>query len=448
MLSRRLALLVVAAALVALGTFAFVVDATFASRQRARLGASVEREITRTAELIRSSQVGARLLEATDGIRLQFVDATGHVQVPPGGAQAFPLAVAPTISRDSDGAPIMVASRPWILPSGAEVGTLRIALDITDDVLARRTLAMTLLSTGVGLALLLSVLVWWLVRSTLAPLRRLAEQADAVDPSAVDIVVDAADARRNDEVGRLASAFARAGKAIRERQRAERDALAEIAHELAAPLTVVAGRLRAIEAHDAREEITSAREAADELVSTSQDLMVLARGELERQMELTAVSLADVARSVAAESAGVTVHTFGPCEVLGGRERLRQLVRNLVRNAVQVGSAPDDVAVTVGDSGPTVVVTVEDRGPGWPDGDPRASFKRHVSRRSGGTGLGLAVVVAIADAHDATVDARPREGGGAVVEVTFPSLASTWTTDDEVGDDGIVPEGTAPSVVP
>jgi signal transduction histidine kinase len=432
-LRRRLGLLLAGSLLVALAGFAVVVDALFLRQELGRLEALLQRELARVTQLVERSQVGATFLEEDGGLRLQFVDGEGIVQLPLDAGPSLPLRAEPGRVVAADGGEWLVASAPWRLPSGREVGTVRIGADLADVNAARAALGRAILLGGGGLALLVSAVALAILGRSLAPLQRLVREADRVDPARPDLELATRAAGRDDEVGRLARALRRAMTAIRERQQAERDALAEVAHELAAPLSVVAGRLRSLEEREGSSEVRAAREAADELLHTSQDLLTLARGELERVLDLQALDLTPLVRAVAAETPSVAVHADGPHEVLGSPERVRQALRNLLRNALQVGGDPEEVAVSLRADGDEVVVEVVDRGPGLPEGGERL-FARHVSARPGGTGLGLSVARAIAEAHDGSLRAANRAGGGARFELRLPALDARLD-EDEAGPD-------------
>lgn len=422
MLRLRLALLVAGSLLVALAGFGFVVDALFLRQQRSQLEGLLTRELERVATLVERSQLGVAFLEEDAGLTLQFVDDAGIVRLPVGAGPALPRRDRPTSLHLDDGRPSMVVAAPWTLPSGLEVGTIRLGLDLRSFVQARAALWRSLLLGGAALAVVAASGALFLLGRALSPLQRLVLQAESVDPARPELAGPFGGDGRDDEVGRLAAALDRAMEAIRDRQQAERDALAEVAHELAAPLSVVAGRLRRVEARDPSPEVRAAREAADELLHTSRDLLTLARGELERALELQAVDLAEVARSVAAETPGIRAEAPMPVEVLGSPERLRQLVRNLLRNALQVGSATDEVRVLVRREAQEAVLEVLDRGPGLPPGDEARVFDRHVSGRRGGTGLGLSVAREIAVAHEGRLHAEARAGGGARFVARLPTL--------------------------
>lgn len=432
MLRIRLIVLVAVSLAAALAAFAVLVDSLFVRLEMRQLEALVQREALQTAERFSASNVGARLLEDLPGeVTVQFVDRAGRVVLPSGETDALPLRSDPGRALGSGERSWFVTSVPWVLPSGVELGTIRVGQDLAFLAAARATLLRALAVGGVAIAVVAMAVTLWLLGRSLAPLERLVREAEAIDPAHPELKVQFATDQRADEVGTLARALSGSLDAIRLRQQSERDALAEVAHELAAPLSVVAGRLRGVEARDPSPEIRAAREAADELLHTSRDLLTLARGELERVIEHEVVDLAEVVRGVAAETPFVSVTAGDAVEVIGSAERLRQAVRNLIRNALAASGDGAEVSVTVTVDGQDAVVLVLDRGPGLAVGEEEDVFERHRSRRSGGTGLGLSVTRTIVHAHEGRVTARQRVGGGAAFEVRLPTLASR-IEDDEV----------------
>jgi len=422
MLRFRLGLLVAVALIVALAASGWATLALFERLQRQEAEAVLQRELARAERLLREGAIGASFIDPGVGpLRLQFVANDGTVVVP-AGEVALPAAEAPTWTLHQD-AEVLAASTAWRLASGAEIGTIRIAYDATGAASTRRTLRTSLALAG-GVIVILAGLasVAWLERE-LRPLARLAERAAALDPTAPHLEPTP---QRDDEVGRLAAALQRSVDAIRDRQRQERDALAGVAHELAAPLTVVAGRLEALADRDPDPRVHAARDAARELLYTSQDLLTLARGEVQVPIAFHTVALADVASVVVAEYPGVTFTREDDGMVLGSPQRLKQIVRNLVRNATQAAGMASGVEVTLRRAGDVVELVVSDDGPGIAAEDLERVFDRTYTQRAdaGGHGLGLHVVRELVLAHGGSVSARSTPGHGASFRVALPALES------------------------
>lgn len=118
--------------------------------------------------------------------------------------------------------------------------------------------------------------------------------------------------------------------------------------------------------------------------------------------------------------------------VLGDRQRLLQVLQNLIANAVQHSPDDGEVEIEVAPApAPTtaaapapreVVFTVHDRGPGFPDDTLARIFEPFFSRRPGGTGLGLALAHRLVHDHGGHIEARNREGGGATLVVRIPAV--------------------------
>jgi K+-sensing histidine kinase KdpD len=173
------------------------------------------------------------------------------------------------------------------------------------------------------------------------------------------------------------------------------------------------------------------REAArlDELVSDMLDLS------LPRPLERQLFDLATLAREVVALSgrfgrAATDVEVvYVGCEramVHADPSQLRQLIWNLVRNAVQASGSGDVVTVGVEKQGNTVLLSVEDEGEGIEPALPTGSSTPSSPRARTGTGVGLAVVKRIADDHGFSVEVRSGTGRGAVFGVRAPARGRRW----------------------
>ncbi|MEX2540246.1 MAG: HAMP domain-containing sensor histidine kinase [Trueperaceae bacterium] len=420
MLRFRLSLLVTVTLLVAILAFGVLAIALFGRLQYRQLEELLERDLERVQFLVEGSQVGARVADAAGGPRVQFVSTNGAVQLPPDTAEAMPYFEEPTLVQH-EGIVLLTAAVPWRLPSGNEIGTIRIGYDATEIGRGRLVLVRSLLVSGAVIILLVLQVSLKTLRRALSPLQHLAEQADKLDPAHP---VMQPHQGPDDEVARVATALERALDAIRARRQSERDALAEVAHELAAPLSVVAGQLNALAEDRDDPRYRAAQDAANELLYTSQDLLTLARGELELPLELRTLDLFDVASRVALQYPGVKVEGEPGSEVLGSRERLTQVVRNLVRNAVQA-SEVGRVTISVQQAGERVELAVRDEGQGLDVLEQAHIFERYVSGSPGqGSGVGLTVARGIVERHEGELAVSSRPGQGSVFTIRLPSLAA------------------------
>ncbi len=208
---------------------------------------------------------------------------------------------------------------------------------------------------------------------------------------------------------------------------------AGLAHEIRNPLGSIAGSIELLQSSSAlseedRELCTIVKQEAARLNDLVTDMMDLTR---PRAPQLENVDVARIAREVV-ELAGHSGRSFADVQVeYSGAEsapldadaaQLRQLVWNLVRNAVQASSAGDTVHVSVDrfEDG-SFLLSVEDNGVGI-EGDARERiFDAFFTTRSQGTGVGLAVVKRIVDDHGFDIDVSSEHGRGARFEVRLPA---------------------------
>ncbi len=425
-LRARLSLLVTAALLAGLFLFGVLAFVTFSRQQREQLDEVLLRDLARVQLLMRQGPgaIGAEL--SNSDFSTQLVRADDELLI--GEGELLPTSSRPRLLAYGSRT-LLVASGPWLLGE-VEVGTVRSGLDVTGDLAQRRALLRSLLVSGGVIALAVAIVNLIVLQRALAPLGRLAAQARQINPAEPSPIHYTGP---HDEVAYVAQALNRSLRGIRKRQQAERASLAEIAHELAAPLTLVAGHLELLRAsHPGDAQLGAARGAANELLYTSKDLLTLARGELERSLDLQVLDLASVARRVALEYPGVTLRTLEHAEVAGSPERLSQLVRNLVRNAVQAAGA-DGVSLAVAANDAEICLSVQDRGPGIPPNEVAHLFERFYTRRKqGGTGVGLSVAQQIAAQHGGQITVTSALGEGSCFTLALPSLGAQLGAEDEV----------------
>lgn len=228
---------------------------------------------------------------------------------------------------------------------------------------------------------------------------------------------------------------------LREEEQRKSRFVSDVSHELRTPLTAIRGAAETLMQQDVPEAdrrgfLGSIVSESDRLARLAGDLMTLERIEGGTgELRMGAVSLDDVARRAiealgplsAERRVSVTVDGTAPA-VLGDADRLQQVIANLVDNATRVTPRGESVGVLLGSGGggPEALLEVADRGPGVPAGvDVFERFARAEpsrDRATGGAGLGLAIARAIVVAHGGTIEARDRDGGGAVFTVRLPAL--------------------------
>jgi signal transduction histidine kinase len=237
-----------------------------------------------------------------------------------------------------------------------------------------------------------------------------------------------------DEIGHLARSFNQMADRLVEVEQVRRTMLTDIAHELRTPLTNVRCQLEAVQdgllpinaetIRSLHDEVLSLMEVIDDL----QDVALAEAGRLRLNIE--PCHIAEELRSLARaserlEGPSVAVHASPALVARVDPKRLRQMVRNLIANAVAAVSSDGHVTISAVDAGQCVEIQVADDGPGVsPEHLPHV-FDRYYrvtdqEGRSGGTGLGLAIVKKLVELHGGTVTAAIRAEGGMVFSLTLP----------------------------
>ncbi|WP_178917728.1 response regulator [Natronomonas gomsonensis] len=188
-----------------------------------------------------------------------------------------------------------------------------------------------------------------------------------------------------------------------------------LSHDLRNPLTVAKGRLELVSEECDSEDIEHVRKAHDRMEALIEDLLTLARqGATVTDREPIAVSPLVERCWSNVETGDATLRTDIDRTVLADESRLKQVVENLIRNAVEHGG--EGVTVTFGelDDG----IYVEDDGAGIPAEDHDDVFETGYSTREEGTGFGLSIVQQIVEAHEWSIDVTDGADGGARFEIT------------------------------
>ncbi len=286
---------------------------------------------------------------------------------------------------------------------------------------------------------LLALLVWRIVGRALAPLERLAGAVGARSPAALEPIPEAgAPEEALPLVRSLNGLLSRLGAALA----TQRAFVADAAHELRTPLAALGLQVQLVERADGQEERRAALADLSAGIARAtrvvQQLLTLARqepeaavaggGEPVRLGELVGQSVAD--HALLADARGIDLgapEAPGEAVATGDAASLRALLDALVDNAVRYTPRGGRVDVSSGLDAGRPVLEVADTGPGIPPAERERVFDRFYrlpATAEPGSGLGLAVVKAIARRHGAAVTLGDTPGGGLTVRVLFPAPAA------------------------
>ncbi len=291
---------------------------------------------------------------------------------------------------------------------------------------------------------------WWLARKALLPVTRLTERAARIEVDSLDERVPVP--ATTDEVAHLALTLNRMLDRLERGVEDKRRFVANASHELRTPLAVMRTELDVALEHGDLERgaasvLVSTRQEVDRMSRTVENLLTLARfdeGRLEllrERFELRDVidEVSAALGTIAAEK-GVTITAGGDAAavVSADRERVRQIVANLIDNAVKHSQPGSEVTASTWLDDGEAGVSVTDTGDGIPPEALGHLFDRFYrvdgarSRDSGGSGLGLAICQESAAAHGGRVWAESQPGRGSRFSLALPVdpvLSQSWPAD-------------------
>ena len=325
------------------------------------------------------------------------------------------------------------SSRARSPSTGRRVGTLQIADPLSPVEDAQDSLLRTFALVG-SLALALAVVAGLLLASVIAgPLRRMASVAVAVDAGDLSLRAGPAAGGRG-EVGVLAAAFDRMLARLERAFARQRDFVSDASHELRTPLAVLRAQVELLDRetdeqrrHEGTATLLRRLDEMDRLVA---DMLTLASAEAGRLVEPQPIDLADFFEDLRRDLPLFGERDFHLQAVEGtlhaDSDRLTQVLRNLVRNAVSHTQPDDRIDVVARVHGERLTISVADSGPGIAPEHLDHVFERFYraeesrSRDSGGSGLGLAIARAIVQAHGGRIWAESPPASGTTISLELP----------------------------
>src|SRR6201996_6924383 len=332
-------------------------------------------------------------------------------------------------------------------------GLTTVAIDLSDVQHTVRSLVYLQFGIGVAVVVVVGIAGFAVVHRSLRPLSEVEKTAAAIAAGQLDRRVPERDPRT--EVGRLslalngmlsqiqgalASSESSAEKARTSEERMRRF-ITDASHELRTPLTTIRGFAELYRQGAARdmEMLMSRIESESRRMGLLvDDLLLLARLDTQRPIEQNRVDLLALASDAVHDAQAVAparkiaievLDGPGTPEVLGDEPRLRQVLGNLVTNALQHTPESADIVVRVGTHAEDAILEVVDEGPGMSQQDALRVFERFYrtdssrARISGGSGLGLSIVDSLVNAHGGIVTVTTAPGQGCRFYVCLPRIA-------------------------
>lgn len=332
--------------------------------------------------------------------------------------------------------PLLVSGRVF---ATFQIGTNMSVVDGTEKDLRR-----TLLVASIVAIVFAGVLSWIGTHRALRPL-------DAVTQTALQITTANDLSRRiplvgpaDDEVGQLVQSFNQTLGRLEELIDTQRRFVTDVGHELRTPLTVIKGNVDLMRRIGADEEFFESIESeVERLTRMVGDLMLLAQAEsgklpMARQMVDLDTVLLEVFRQMkvlAKDQIKLKIGDIDQVLVCGDRDRLKQVLVNLISNAIKYTPAGGEVVVTLGKLGERGRLIVTDNGPGIPAEDIPHIFERFYrgeksrirSKDGKGFGLGLSIAYWIVKGHEGQIEVSSEMGKGTTFCVWLPLMEGECT---------------------
>lgn len=295
-----------------------------------------------------------------------------------------------------------------------------------------------LVAVVVGTTALCAGIGWFLAAKAMQPVDRMTRAAHAIG-SAADLSQRVPVPDERDEIGRLAITFNEMLSRLQQAFATQRQFLADASHELRSPLTAIRANVETLrrggetDPAERDETLRIVEREVDRMGRLVDDLLSLARADAGQEPVLARLSLDALLLEVyhqqrpLAGRVRLALGEFEPVEIDGDPDRLKQLLLNLIDNALRHTPPGGTVTLDLLHRGREAVVRVRDTGAGIAPEHLPHIFERFYridsarSRAVGGTGLGLAISREIADAHGGRIEVESAVGAGSVFTVVLPA---------------------------
>jgi two-component system, OmpR family, sensor histidine kinase BaeS len=336
------------------------------------------------------------------------------------------------------------ASRSPIMLDGKPIGTLAVQFTsrgLVESVDELRTSLLTAAFIATGLATVISVFVAiFVARRSTRPIAKLTHAARAMGAGDRETRVGDLDAASK-ELSELAGAFDGLADALVAQENLRRDLVSDVAHELRTPVAILQANCEALLdgiVPRSPEQIASLHEEVVRLAARVEDLQSLARADAAalqltpmRCDLATLVALALDSMRARFSAAGLTLTTrLEPTVIEGDAVRLHQVITNVLVNAEKFTPPGGGVDVELTNRSGQATLRIADTGIGISPEDQPHVFERFWrganAERATGSGVGLAVVATLMEAHGGTVAIDSQVGAGTSVALTFPLAPSSY----------------------
>jgi two-component system OmpR family sensor kinase len=322
------------------------------------------------------------------------------------------------------------------------VGIIQAAANLSVVDSTRRTLLEVVLVTAVVSMVLAAFASWFILGRAVAPLAAVTEtalQISRADDLSRRIPYHGPE---TDEGGRLVSAFNETLERLETLFTAQQRFLADVSHELRTPLTVIKGNVELMRKMGCvdEESLSSIEDEADRLTRLVGDLLLETQAESGKlplsfapvELDTLLLEVFKEMRVLARDRVKLRLTEIDQIQVNGDRDRLKQVLINLVSNAVKYTPQGGEIMLSLSKVGDNARLIVHDTGPGIPKEDLPHIFERfyraeksRTRSKSGGFGLGLSIAYWIVSHHGGRIEVDSQEGQGTTFCIWLPVLANS-----------------------
>ncbi len=336
-----------------------------------------------------------------------------------------------------NGLRMRVLSVPLVTTRGP-VGVLQVGLDLTlVDIILR-----TLMSVSVILMIIAVILsgisIWFVTRQALLPLTTMTEVARQItDTNNFSRRIPLPAVNDQDEVFQLITSFNNTLERLDQILTAQKRLMADVSHELRTPLTVIKGEIGLMRKYKQIDDdaINSIEVEVDRLTRLVGNLLLITQadaGDLPMDFKLFQIDelVCEVyqhMQTLAGESLNVCLEKVEQLQVFADRDRIKQVLLNLVGNAVHYTPSGGKVCLSLEKQEENVIITIRDNGPGISKEDLNHIFERFYRgersrsrNRNTGFGLGLSISRFIVEQHHGEIEVESSKESGTIFRVVFP----------------------------
>ena len=317
------------------------------------------------------------------------------------------------------------------------VGVLQVAMNMAVVDTVRQDMLITLASFFVLSMALAGVIAWHAVGTIATPLQDstdAAQQITRADDLSRRIPYSGPE---NDEIGQLVTSFNDTLERLETLFTSQQRFLADVSHELRTPLTVIKGNvdlMRRMNTLD-EESLSSIDAEANRLARLVGDLLLLAQAESGKlplnfncvEVDTLVLEVFQEMHVLAKDKVNLSILEIDQVQVDGDRDRLKQVLINLVSNAIQYTPSEGDVTLSLSKNHEMACISVFDTGPGIPEKDLPHIFDRFYRTEKSrsrakvsGFGLGLSIAYWIVDHHGGRIEVDSKEGQGTTFRIFLP----------------------------